>query len=251
MMGLMPDVGLDLAINEPQVGHLISAYALGVVVGAPILAILGARMPRRRLLLMLMAIFAVGNFLSITVPGYLPIMAMRFASGLPHGAYFGVAALLAASTVGPKQHGRAIGQVMLGITLLALVGNPAATWLGQWLSWRAAFALVGAIGVLTIALVAWLVPEPHATRRHSARADLSALGNGQMWMTLAIGAVGFGGLFSVFSYIAPTLTQVTGLAKSWVPVGLTLFGVGMIMGNLAGGWLADRALIPSIGIVLV
>ncbi|MBJ7262711.1 MAG: MFS transporter [Burkholderiaceae bacterium] len=251
MMGLMPDVGVDLAITEPQVGHLISAYAMGVVVGAPVLAILGARMPRRRLLMVLMAMFAVGNFMSILVPGYLPIMAMRFASGLPHGAYFGVAALLAASMVGPTQRGRAIGQVMLGITLSALIGNPLATWLGQWLRWRAAFALVGAIGLLTMLLVTLLVPEPHNERPSSARGELSALRNGQMWMLLAIGAVGFGGLFSVFSYIAPTLTQVTLLDKSWVPVGLALFGMGMIGGNLVGGWLADRALIPSIGIVLV
>jgi len=251
MMGLMPDVGADLAITEPQVGHLISAYAMGVVIGAPVLAILGARMPRRRLLLVLMAMFAVGNFMSILVPGYLPIMAMRFASGLPHGAYFGVAALLAASMVGPTQRGRAIGQVMLGITLSALIGNPVATWLGQWLGWRAAFALVGAIGLLTMLLVSVLVPEPHNARPGSARGELSALRNGQMWMLLAIGAVGFGGLFSVFSYIAPTLTQVTLLDKSWVPIGLALFGVGMIGGNLVGGWLADRALIPSIGIVLV
>lgn len=251
MMGLMPEVGVDLGISEPQVGHLISAYALGVVIGAPLLSVLAARMPRRRLLLMLMAMFAVGNFASVMVPGYLPIMTMRFVSGLPHGAYFGVAALVAASMVAPNRRGQAIGRVMLGLTIAALAGNPAATWLGQWLGWRAAFASVGAIGLLTYVLIRAWVPEPHKAMTSSPMRELAALRSEQVWMTLAIGAIGFGGLFAVFSYIAPTLTQITGLSASWVPVALAVFGAGMIIGNIVGGWLADRALIPSIGIVLV
>jgi len=250
MMGLMPEVGANLGVSEPEVGHLISAYALGVVIGAPLLAILAARMPRRRLLLMLMLMFAVGNFASVLVPGYVPVLLMRFVSGLPHGAYFGVAALVAASMVAPNRRGQAIGRVMLGLTTAALIGNPLATWLGQWLGWRSAFASVGAIGLLTWLLVRAWVPEPHNLKTSSPMQELGGLRSEQVWMTLGIGAVGFGGMFAVFSYVAPTLTQVTGLAASWVPIALAVFGAGMIVGNIGGGWLADRALMPAIAIVL-
>lgn len=250
MMGLMPEVGRNLGVSEPEVGHLISAYALGVVVGAPLLAVLAARMPRRRLLLMLMLMFAAGNFASVLVPGYLPVLVMRFVSGLPHGAYFGVAALVAASMVAPNRRGQAIGRVMLGLTTAALIGNPLATWLGQGLGWRAAFASVGAIGLVTWLLVRAWVPEPHNLKISSPMQELGGLRREQVWMTLAIGAIGFGGMFAVFSYVAPTLGQVTGLGASWVPVALAVFGAGMIVGNIAGGWLADRALMPAIAIVL-
>ena len=250
MMGLMPQVGVDLAVSEPDVGHLISAYALGVVVGAPLLAILAARMPRRRLLLLLMLMFALGNFASVTVPGYLPVLLMRFVSGLPHGAYFGVAALVAASMVAPNRRGQAVGRVMLGLTTAALIGNPLATWLGQWLGWRAAFACVGAIGLLTWLLVRAWVPEPHNIKASSPMQEMRGLRSEQIWMTLAIGAIGFGGMFAVFSYVAPTLTQVTGLGSAWVPVALAVFGAGMIVGNIGGGWLSDRALMPAIAIIL-
>ncbi len=250
MMGLMPEVGANLTVSEPEVGHLISAYALGVVIGAPLLAILAARMPRKRLLLMLMLMFALGNFASVTVPGYLPVLAMRFVSGLPHGAYFGVAALVAASMVPPNRRGQAVGRVMLGLTSAALIGNPLATWLGQWLGWRAAFGCVGAIGLLTWVLVRAWVAEPTNLKASSPMQELAGLRSEQIWMTLAIGAIGFGGMFAVFSYVAPTLTQVTGLGASWVPVALAVFGAGMIVGNIGGGWLSDRALMPAIAIIL-
>lgn len=250
-MGLMPEIGQDLGITNPQVGHLISAYALGVVAGAPLLAVTAARLRRRTLLLSLMLLFAAGNFASVLVPGYETIWLMRFISGLPHGAYLGVAALVAASLVAPNRRGQAIGRVMLGLTVAALLGNPLATWLGQWLGWRAAYTAVGVIGLITVAMVHRYVPEPHNMKVSSPRAELGALRNEQLWMTLAIGAVGFGGLFAVFSYIAPMLTEVTQVSPTWVPVGLALFGCGMIVGNVGGGWLADRALSRSIGIVLV
>ena len=250
MMGLMPDVSTDLNVSEPQVGHLISAYAMGVVVGAPLLAVLGARLPRRRLLLLLMLMFALGNVASVLVPGYLLVLLMRFVSGLPHGAYFGVAALVAASMVAPNRRGQAVGRVMLGLTVAALIGNPIATWAGQWLGWRAAYAGVGAMGVLTWLLVRAWVPEPTNIKISSPMQELGALRSEQVWLTLAIGAVGFGGMFAVFSYVAPTLSEVTGLAAHWVPIALTVFGAGMVIGNVAGGWLADRALMPAVAIVL-
>ncbi|WP_421446615.1 MFS transporter, partial [Agrobacterium tumefaciens] len=178
-------------------------------------------------------------------------MAFRFIAGLPHGAYFGVAALVAASMVAPNKRGQAIGRVMLGLTVAALIGNPLATGLGQWLGWRYAFAAVGGIAVITLVLLHRFLPAAAAGASSSPLAELGALKREQVWLTLGIGAVGFGGLFAVFSYIAPTLTEVTGLSTHTVPIALGVFGLGMIIGNIVGGALADRALTATIGGVLV
>jgi DHA1 family inner membrane transport protein len=251
IMGLLPNVAEHLQVSAPEVGHLISAYALGVVIGAPLIAVMAAHLSRSTLLFGLMIWFVIGNFASAFAPGYYSLMAFRFLTGMPHGAYFGVAALVAASMVPPHRRGQAIGRVMLGLTVAALVGNPLATGLGQWLGWRAAFAAVGTIGIITLIMLNKFVPHQEDQPVSSARQELGALRRGQVWFTLGIGAIGFGGLFAVFSYIAPTLTQVTGLGESWVPIALAVMGAGMIVGNIAGGWLADRALVKSIGGVLV
>jgi MFS transporter, DHA1 family, inner membrane transport protein len=251
MMGLLPNVAGNLGISIPTAGHIISAYALGVVVGAPLIAVLAARWPRHVLLLALMAFFAVGNFASALAPGYASLVAVRFLAGLPHGAYFGVASLVAASLVPANERARAIGRMMLGLTGATLGGVPLATWIGQTLSWRAAYVLVGAIGVLTTVLIARCVPRAAAVKGASPARELSALGSKQVWLTLGVGSVGFGGLFCVYSYIAPTLTEVAGLAGRYVPIVLAVFGVGMIVGNLVGSWLADRALMRTIGGVLI
>ena len=251
MMGLLPNVAANLGVSVPTAGHIISAYALGVVVGAPLIAVLAARLRRRVLLLALMAFFAVGNFASALTPGYASLVAVRFLAGLPHGAYFGVASLVAASLVPASERARAIGRMMLGLTGATLAGVPLATWIGQTLDWRAAYILVGAIGVLTIALIARWVPRVGPVEGASPARELGALGRKQVWLTLGIGSVGFGGLFCVYSYIAPTLTQVAGLPARYVPFVLTVFGVGMILGNLVGSWLADRALMRTIGGVLI
>jgi len=251
MMGLLPNVAANLGISVPAAGHIISAYALGVVVGAPLIAVLAARWPRHVLLLALMACFAVGNFASALAPGYASIVAVRFLAGLPHGAYFGVASLVAASLVPANERARAIGRMMLGLTGATLAGVPLATWIGQTLGWRAAYVLVGAIGFLTIALIARYVPRAGPVKGASPARELSALGRKQVWLTLGVGAVGFGGLFCVYSYIAPALTRVAGLPERYVPFVLAVFGVGMILGNLVGSWLADRALKPTIGAVLI
>ncbi|WP_420225068.1 MFS transporter [Pigmentiphaga litoralis] len=251
IMGLLPNVAEHLQVSAPEVGHLISAYALGVVIGAPLIAVMAAHLSRSTLLFGLMIWFVVGNFASAFAPGYYSLMAFRFLTGMPHGAYFGVAALVAASMVPPHRRGQAIGRVMLGLTVAALIGNPLATGLGQWLGWRAAFAAVGTIGIITLIMLNKFVPHQADQPVSSARQELGALRRGQVWFTLGIGAIGFGGLFAVFSYIAPTLTQVTGLGESWVPIALAVMGAGMIAGNIAGGWLADRALVKSIGGVLV
>ncbi|SHG71390.1 MFS transporter [Pollutimonas bauzanensis] len=251
IMGLLPDIAADLDLSAPEVGHLISAYALGVVIGAPLISVIAARLPRRLLLILLMGVFAAGNFASALAPSYGSVMLFRFLSGMPHGAYFGVAALVAAAMAEPSRRGQAVGRVLLGLTVAVLIGNPLAVWLGQATSWRAAFAAVGATGLLTMALLRGILPDTPASRLNSPMRELSALRLEQVWLTLGIGAIGFGGLFSVVSYIAPTLTEVSGVAPVWVPFALSFVGVGMIIGNMVGGWLADQALMPAIGVLLV
>jgi DHA1 family inner membrane transport protein len=250
-MGLLPNVAGDLSISVPVAGHIISAYALGVVIGAPLIAVIAARWPRHRLLLALMACFAAGNFASALAPSYASLMAVRFVAGLPHGAYFGVAALVAASLVPANERAQAIGRVMLGLTGATLAGVPLAAWIGQARGWRAAYVLVGAIGVLACALISRCVPRAGPIKGASSARELSALGRKQVWLTLGVASVGFGGLFCVYSYITPTLTQVAGLPDRYVPFVLAVFGVGMVLGNLVGSWLADRALLRTIGGVLI
>lgn len=251
IMGLLPDAATDLSVSIPVAGHLISAYALGVVVGAPVLAVLGARLPRRLLLIMLMAFFALGNFASAAAPGYISMLLMRFLTGLPHGTYFGVAALVAARLALPGRRAQAVGYVMLGLTIATLIGVPIAAGLGQWLGWRAAFVLVGLIGILAMGLVWRWIPDLPASQGASPWRELGALRRKQVWLTLGIGAIGFGGMFAVFSYVKPALMELAGLPLAGVPFVLALFGLGMVIGNLLGARLADRALMPAIGGLLV
>ena len=251
IMGLLPEVARDIGTTIPQAGHVISAYALGVVVGAPLLAVLAAGWRRRALLMALMAFYALGNFASALAPGYLSLALMRLISGFPHGTYFGVAALVAASLAPPTQRARAVGLVMLGLTTATLVGVPIAAWLGQVFGWRAAFVFVGALAALAVLLVWRGVPDLAPEAGASPLRELGALRRKQVWLTLGIGAIGFGGMFSVFSYIKPTLTEVTRLALAQVPVMLALFGAGMVAGNIVGARLADKALMPTVGGLLV
>jgi DHA1 family inner membrane transport protein len=251
VMGLLPHVAADFGVSVPQAGHVISAYALGVVVGAPLIAVLAARWARHRLLMALMTCFAAGNFASALAPGYASFIAVRFVAGLPHGAYFGVASLVAASLVPADQRARAIGRMMLGLTGATLAGVPLATWIGQALGWRAAFVLVGVIGAVTCALIYRCVPRVAPVLGASPARELGALRRKQVWLTLGVGSVGFGGLFCVLSYIAPTLNRVAGLPDRYVPLVLAVFGVGMILGNLIGSSLADRSLMRTIGGALI
>lgn len=251
IMGLLPDAAADLGVSIPTAGHLISAYAIGVVVGAPVLAVLCARVPRRTLLMLLMLIYALGNFVSAIAPAYGSMMLMRFFSGLPHGTYFGVAALVAAHLAPPGKRAQAVGLVMLGLTTATLVGVPIAAGLGQWLGWRAAFVLVGLIALVAVGLVRVWIPNLRASEGASPWRELSALKRKQVWLTLGIAGIGFGGMFSVFSYVKPTLMNLAGLPEAGVPIVLALFGLGMVAGNLVGARLADRALMPTIGGLLV
>lgn len=247
VMGLLPEIANDLGVSIPKAGHVISAYALGVVIGAPVLAVLTAHWKRRALLLTLMTAFALGNFASAAAPGYASMMGMRWVSGLPHGAYFGVATLMAASLAPAGRRASAVGFVILGLTSATLLGVPIAAWLGQNLGWRAAFVLVGAIAVLASLLIRLGVPDLPAGRDASPLRELGALARPQVWLTLGIAAVGFGGMFAVFSYIKPLLTEVAGMSLDAVPLVLALFGVGMVAGNLVGARLADRSLLKTIG----
>ena len=250
-MSLEPDLASGLGVDAPTVGHIISAYALGVVVGAPTIAVLSARLSRRTLLIGLMALFAIGNTLSALAPDYRWMLAFRFLAGLPHGAYFGIASLVAASLVPADRRTQAVGRVMLGLTVATIVGVPFATLLGQVASWRWVFALVALLALLTATLVALLAPVDTPDRDASPLRELGALGRPQVWLTLGTGAIGFGGMFAVYTYLASTLMDVTGVSARMVPVVLAVFGAGMTIGNLVVPRFADRALMPTAGALLL
>ncbi|MCQ1948067.1 MFS transporter [Arthrobacter sp. zg-Y1116] len=250
IMGLLQEMVEDLGISVPAGGHVISAYAMGVVVGAPVLAALGARMPRKTLVLGLMLFFALSNLSSFFAGDYSWLLFTRFLSGLPHGAFFGVAAVIAASLVAPTRRAWAISMVMLGLSIANVVGVPFATWLGQQAGWRWMFVLVAAIGLLSVAMVARFVPYQAPLAGASIKGELSALGRAQVWLALLVGTVGFGGFFAVYSYIAPTMTEVAGISENVLPVVVGLYGVGQVIGNVAGGRLADINVMGSIYAIL-
>ncbi|AKD97024.1 MFS transporter [Rhodococcus erythropolis] len=245
-MGLLPEMASGLGVSEPIAGHVISAYALGVVVGAPLIAALTARVPRRTLLIALMVAFTVGNAASVFAPSYTTLMMARFVAGLPHGAYFGVAALVAAHLAEPGKRAKAVAMVMMGLSVANVIGVPVAAWIGQALGWRSAFALVAVIGVATVASLFVWIPRLDGMPVTNPITELGALGRVQVWMTLIVGMVGFGGMFAVYTYISTTLTDVSGLGASFIPLALMLYGLGMVAGNFVGGYLADRALMKGL-----
>lgn len=247
-MGLLPNIAADLLpevyATAPEdanagAGWIISAYALGVVVGAPTIAAAAARWPRKKLLLALLTAFTLGTVASAVLPSFGLVLVARFLAALPHGAYFGIASLVAASLMGPGKRARGVALVLSGLTIANVVGVPAITWLGQAAGWRVAYLAVAGIFALTFVAVALAVPwqpgDPNATMKR----ELRAFTRSQVWFALGIGAIGFGGLFAVYSYVAPLATDVTGLPLAAVPLVLIVFGVGMTIGNFAGGRLAD------------
>jgi MFS transporter, DHA1 family, inner membrane transport protein len=250
-MSLLPFFAKDLGISAPTAGHVISAYALGVVVGAPLIAVLSARMARRTLLIVLMSVFAVANGLSALAPTYHWMLLFRFLSGLPHGAYFGIAALVAASLVPVERRTQAVGRVLLGLTIATIIGVPFANWVGQAFGWRWGFAVVAFLATLTAVLVAIFAPRDRVDAKASPLRELGALKRGQVWLALATGAVGFGGLFAVYTYLANTLMAVTGVSAAALPAALACFGIGLTAGNLIAPRFADKALMPTAGVLLV
>ncbi|MFI1163034.1 MFS transporter [Streptomyces sp. NPDC020801] len=243
MMGLLPDVADDLNISIPTAGHLVSAYALGVVIGAPLLAALTSRLTRRHVLIGLMALFVAGNALSALAPGYDSLLAARFLSGLPHGAFFGVGAVVATNMVTPERKARSVSLMFLGLTVANVVGVPVATLMGQHLGWRATFLGVSAIGVAAIVSLALLIPRDHThAQAGGLRGELAALRSLPVWLALLTTVAGFGALFAAYSYVTPMLTDSAGYTEGSVTLLLALFGVGATAGNLLGGRLADHSM---------
>jgi DHA1 family inner membrane transport protein len=242
MMGLLPNVADDLHTSIPASGYLVSAYALGVVIGAPLLAAITTRMPRKAVLISLMGLFTIGNTFSALAPSYGWLFAGRVLAGLPHGAFFGVGAVVAAGMVDRERRARAVSMMMVGLTVANIIGVPIGTLVGQSLGWRATFLAVGAIGLAAMAGIAVLVPRLPAAHSAGLRHELSAFRSGQVWLALATTIFGFAAVFAVYSYITPLLTDVAGFGDSSVTLVLALFGVGATIGNLLGGRLADRAL---------
>lgn len=244
-MSLLPYFSKGLGIDAPTAGHVISAYALGVVVGAPIIAVLGAKIARRTLLIWLMAVFALANGLSALSPSYHWMLLFRFLSGLPHGAYFGLAALVAASLVPQHKRAQAVSRVMAGLTIATVIGVPLANMLGQTIGWRWGFGIVAVLALTTSALVWRFAPHDRPIAGAGPLRELAALGKRQVWLTLATGAIGFGGLFAVYTYMASTMIEVTHAPAALIPFMFAVFGVGMTIGNLGAAWAADRALMPT------
>lgn len=238
-MGLLPEIATGIDESIPTTGHIITAYAFGVVVGAPIIVSLGARLPKRELAIGLILALGAGNAITAVASGYWPVMAARFVAGLPHGAYFGVASLLAASLVRPEYRGRAVSSVMLGLSVATVAGVPASTLLGQQLGWRSAYWAVLGIAVVAAALILAYVPHSPANHGASLKGELAALTRPQVLFAVAAGMVGFGGLFAMYSYIAPIVTDVTDLSRSWIAWFLLAFGLGSVLGSWAAGVLAD------------
>lgn len=238
-MGLLREISEGIDESIPRTGHVISAYAFGVVVGAPVLVALGARLPRRGLALSMVAALALGNSLTAASTDYQQLLAARFLAGLPHGAYFGVASLLAASVVPAQRRGRAVAGVMLGLSLATVAGVPASAWLGQSLGWRSAYWFVVALAVLCVAMVLLTVPAQPGDRSATVRNELTALAKPQVLFAFAAGMIGFGGVFALYSYVSPLVTEVSGADLRSVPIFLFVFGLGSVGGAWLAGVLAD------------
>ncbi len=245
-MGLLPQVADGVDVSIPTAGHLISAYALGVVVGAPVLAFFGARLPRRGLLVALMAAYAGANVLSAVAGSYGLLLLSRFLDGVPHGAYFGVASLVAAGLAPRGREGRAVAMVMIGLSVANVLGVPAATFLGQHVGWRSAFWAAAGLAVLTAVLVIAFVPACPGDAGATGRRELRLFAEPQAWLTLLAGAIGFGGMFALYSYIAKVVTEAGGLPDGAVPVFLLAFGLGMVAGTWVAGALADWSVYRSL-----
>lgn len=250
-MGMLPLIEQGFAVDKAEAGYVVSVYALGVVVGAPIITVLSARVARKPLLIGLMVSFALAHIASAFAPSFGWLCLFRFLSALPHGAYFGLATLVAASSVSVSRQTQAVGYVMLGLTSSTIVGVPIATWFAGWLGWQAAYLLVAAIASVAAGLIYIFVPYKGAASGAHPLRELNALARPDVWLTLAIGAIGFGGVFSVYAYLSSTLDVVTGVSPTWIPLVLGVFGVGMTTGNMIVPRFADRARMPTAGVTLV
>ncbi|MEJ1239805.1 MFS transporter [Chryseolinea sp. T2] len=240
MMGLLPVIAQNFGISIPQTGHFISAYALGVVIGAPMLVIFSGGIPPKRLLIMLMIMFTVFNALSGLATGYYSLLALRLLSGLPHGAFFGVGAVVASRLADKGKEAQAVSMMFAGLTIANLAGVPLGTFLGSHVSWRYTFMLIGVIGLATVLSLQLWMPKLSAARKENLAQQFNFFKSPEAWLIIATIAIGTGGLFCWISYISPLLTEVSGFSADSVPYILAFAGLGMCAGNLIGGRLADR-----------
>jgi len=249
-MGLLPQIASGVGITIPAAGHVVSAYALGVVVGAPLIATLAARMQRKSVLVWLMVAFAAGNIASSMAASYPQLMLARFLSGMPHGAFFGIGAVVAASLVPIHRRTWAVSMMLAGLTVANIIGVPLTTWVGQHFGWQWPYALVGVIALATVAAIWAWVPHRPAAGDASMRAELRSIRRLQVWLALLIGTVGFGGMFATYAYIAPTMTELTGYPSAAVPVILAIYGIGMTTGAFLSGRVAAHGLMRGIFLCL-
>ncbi|GGT21464.1 MFS transporter [Streptomyces purpureus] len=250
IMGLLPEVAGDFHVSIPTAGYLVTGYALGVVLGAPLMTVLGTRISRKRMLMLLMGLFIAGNVLSALAPTFELMLAGRVVASLAHGAFFGIGSVVAADLVAPEKKAGAIAMMFTGLTVANVVGVPLGTFIGQTAGWRATFTIVAALGVLGLVGVAKLVPEQPKPEGVRIRHELAAFRNIQVLLAMAMTVLGFGGVFAAITYITPMMTDAAGFADSSVTWLLVLFGLGMVGGNLVGGKFADRALMPMLYISL-
>lgn len=249
-MGLLPETAVDLGVSIPAAGASIAAYALGVVIGAPVLAVAGASWPRRTMLVGLLVTLAVGNALVALAPSFGLLVGARVLVGLPHGAFFGVASLAAVDLMPAGMAGRAVSRVMLGVPLANLAGVPGGTWLGQNLGWRTAYAAIAVLALVAAVLVRFVVPQSIPRQGGAMRRELRALRKPQVWLTLLTGAIGFGGMFAMNSYIAPTFTEVTRQPSSIVPFVMFMLGVAGLIGTTVAGRMTDWSVLRTVAIGL-
>ncbi|MEU9973785.1 MFS transporter [Streptomyces sp. NPDC051014] len=250
IMGLLPEVAGDFGVSIPTAGLLVTGYALGVVLGAPLMTVLGTKVPRKRMLMLLMALFVAGNLVSAVAPSFAVMLIGRVVASLAHGAFFGIGSVVAAELVAPSKKAGAIAMMFTGLTVANVVGVPLGTLVGQHVGWRVTFAIVAALGVVGLAGIARLVPELPKPEGVRLRHELAAFKNTQVLLAMAMTVLGFGGVFAAITYIAPMMTHVAGFADGSVTWLLVLFGLGMVGGNLVGGRFADRALMPMLYVSL-
>ncbi|MDX5932719.1 MFS transporter [Acidiphilium acidophilum] len=240
IVGLVPELARDFAVSVPQAGYLVTAYALGVTFGSPFVAVLVGRWQRRTALISLMGVFVLGNALCALAPGYWTMMAARIITALSHGAFFGIGSVVAADLVPREKRARAVALVFLGLTMANVLGVPAGTILGQAAGWRATFWAVMAIGLVSMAAIAVLLPKGMPGGSGRLLNEVRILGRTQVLLAMLMAVLSSMSLFSVFTYIAPLLEHVSGLSPHWVSVALLIFGAGLTAGGLLGGRLADR-----------
>lgn len=245
-MGLLPQIAETFRMPVYEASHAISLYAAGVVVGAPLIAVLGAKLPRKGMLIGLMLAVALGNGLSAVAQDKTLLLVARFVAGLPHGAFFGIAAVVAATLVAPERRGTAVARVMVGLTVANLVGVPLATAAGQQIGWRTAYLAVAVIALVTAAAIAQWVPLVPRVEGASMKGEVRAFGRPTVWFAIFTGMIGFGGMFAVYSYVAPLTTEVAGLPSAAVPWMLAVFGLGMTLGATFGGRFVDRSSMGSV-----